>query len=225
MEAISLQAQAYEAIRKKIIYAELAPGRKISEKELEEILHIGRTPIREAILQLRKQKLIYAIPQSGTYVSKIDLVSAGNARFVREQLEKKVLMEAAAVADENGLKVLRAILKEQTLVTEKKDRKAFFHFDNVFHKTCFEIAGRSEIWSWLDSNNTHLDRFRWLRLLVSDLKWEGIMEQHYAMLKAFEERNMDEIEFLATLHLHMMLEDKQHVLSVYPEYFTEESLQ
>lgn len=62
----SLQSQAYQAIRKQIIYADLEPGRKISEKALEEHLAIGRTPIREALIQLRQQELVYTIPQSGT---------------------------------------------------------------------------------------------------------------------------------------------------------------
>ena len=42
----NLQQQAYESIRKQIIYSELAPGSKISDKVLEEQLAIGRTPIR-----------------------------------------------------------------------------------------------------------------------------------------------------------------------------------
>lgn len=54
----NLQQQAYESIRKQIIYSELAPGSKISDKVLEEQLAIGRTPIREALIQLRNQELV-----------------------------------------------------------------------------------------------------------------------------------------------------------------------
>lgn len=223
MEVGSLQEQAYDAIRKQIIFSELEPGRKISEKELEEKLNIGRTPIREGLIQLRKQKLIYAVPQSGTYVSKIDLTSADNARFTREQLEKKIFIEATARIDHKGKKVLEAILEQQGNAALRKDKQAFFHFDNIFHKTAFELAGRGEVWSWLDNLSTHLDRFRWLRLSVADLKWEGIMDQHYALFLAIQEGNTDEVEFLASLHLHMMLEEKQQVVETFPEYFTDES--
>lgn len=52
----NLQQQAYESIRKQIIYSELAPGSKISDKVLEEQLAIGRTPIREALIQLRQSR-------------------------------------------------------------------------------------------------------------------------------------------------------------------------
>ncbi|MDU6522850.1 MAG: GntR family transcriptional regulator, partial [Enterococcus sp.] len=69
----SLQSQAYQSIRKKIIYSDLEPGKKISEKGLEGMFNIGRTPIRESLIQLRQQELVYTIPQSGTYVSQIDL--------------------------------------------------------------------------------------------------------------------------------------------------------
>lgn len=224
MEVTSLQEQAYEEIRKKIIFAELEPGRKISEKELESKIKIGRTPVREALIQLRKQKLIYAIPQSGTYVSKIDLASANNARFVREVLEKKIFVETCAVATHADRKRIEALLEEQGKAVMRKDKYAFFALDNLYHKTCFDIAGRSEVWSWLDGNATHLDRFRWLRLSVIDLNWEGIMDQHYAMFMALQQHNTDEVEFLAALHMHMMLEEKQSVIEAFPDYFTDESL-
>lgn len=62
---------------------------KISEKELEQRLTIGRTPICEAIIRLRREALIHVVPQSGTYISKISIKQIEEARFVRETLEKK----------------------------------------------------------------------------------------------------------------------------------------
>ena len=109
----SLQSQAYQAIRKQIIYADLEPGRKISEKALEEHLSIGRTPIREALIQLRQQELVYTVPQSGTYVSRINLYSAENARFVREQLEQQIMIECCSKLDNQTRIVLETILEEQ----------------------------------------------------------------------------------------------------------------
>ena len=68
----SLQNQAYQSIRRQIIYADLEPGKKVSEKKLEETHSIGRTPIREALIQLRQHGLVDSIPQSGNYISLID---------------------------------------------------------------------------------------------------------------------------------------------------------
>lgn len=215
----SLQSQAYQAIRKQIIYADLEPGRKISEKALEEHLAIGRTPIREALIQLRQQELVYTIPQSGTYVSKISLVSAENARFVREQLEEQIMIECCSKLDTQTRIVLETILEEQEKAVKINDERAFFRADNLFHEACFEIAGRKEVWNWLDDHNTHLERFRWLRVTIQGLPWETIMEQHYDLLKALVDKKPEEARFQTGLHLHMMLKEQETVTQRYPEYF------
>ena len=62
----SLQDQAYNALRSKIIYAELKPGTRLSAIGLEKETGIGRTPIRESFVRLREQELVETRPKSGT---------------------------------------------------------------------------------------------------------------------------------------------------------------
>lgn len=52
----SLQDQAYNALRSKIIYAELKPGTRLSAIGLEKETGIGRTPIRESFVRLRRAR-------------------------------------------------------------------------------------------------------------------------------------------------------------------------
>lgn len=215
----NLLTQAYQAIRKKIIYSDLEPGKKISEKGLEEMLNIGRTPIREALIQLRQQELVYTIPQSGTYISLIDLSSAKNARFVREYLERQIMIECCAKLTRGTQKILEAVIEEQEKATNAKDRRAFFHTDNLFHKACFEIAGRQEVWNWLDDHNIHLERFRWLRVTTEDLNWKIIMTQHYRLLDALINKDPEEADFLTAVHLHMMLNEQEIVVNKFPDFF------
>lgn len=223
MAATNLQQQAFKAIRKQIIYSDLAPGSKISEKDLEETLNIGRTPIREALIQLRNQELIYAVPQSGTYVSRINIESASHARFTRELLEKSILPECSALIDNDGLKALEAIIEETEAVALQGKKKDFFQLDNVFHRTCFEIANKQEIWDWLESFTTHLDRFRWLRLSITELDWGRVISEHRSLYKAISQRNLDEISFLSTLHLHMVIEEQDSIINKFPDYFIQTS--
>ena len=60
----SLQDQAYNALRSKIIYAELRPGTRLSAIGLEKETGIGRTPIRESFVRLREQELVETRPKS-----------------------------------------------------------------------------------------------------------------------------------------------------------------
>ena len=59
----SLQDQAYNALRSKIIYAELRPGTRLSAIGLEKETGIGRTPIRESFVRLREQELVETRPK------------------------------------------------------------------------------------------------------------------------------------------------------------------
>lgn len=214
-----LQTQAFQIIREKIIFSEFPPGTKISEKNLEQLLNIGRTPIREALLQLRQQELIYTIPQSGTYVSKINLKSANNARFVREQLERKIMIECCSKITKQTSKILITILEEQKKYIILKDSKNFFHTDNLFHEACFEIAERKEVWDWIDHLNTHLERFRWLRVTIDDLDWEKILNQHLDIYESLIKKDTDEVDFLTSLHSHLMLQEQEKVIKEYPQFF------
>ncbi|ALZ53410.1 GntR family transcriptional regulator [Enterococcus faecium] len=215
----SLQNQAYQSIRRQIIYADLEPGKKVSEKKLEETLSIGRTPIREALIQLRQQGLVDTIPQSGNYISLIDLDSAKNARFVREHLERQIMLECCAKMNNQKRRILETIISEQEKAVSQKNARSFFHNDNLFHKACFEIAEREEVWQWLENNNTHLERFRWLRVKTEGLKWEKIMEQHYQLFEALTKQDPEEANFLTSLHLHLMLNEQNIVLATHPKYF------
>ena len=80
----SLQDQAYNALRSKIIYAELKPGTRLSAIGLEKETGIGRTPIRESFVRLREQELGETRPKSGTYVTKISaeiaVVTSGHVK-------------------------------------------------------------------------------------------------------------------------------------------------
>jgi DNA-binding GntR family transcriptional regulator len=219
MSLNNLQLQAFKSIRKKIIYCDLEPGKKVSEKSLEDMLHIGRTPIRESLIQLRQQRLVNTIPQSGTYVSKIDLQSAENARFTREHMERQIMMECCAKLDTQTIKILNTVLEQQEKAVKNKNKRDFFAADNLFHEVCFEIAGRGDIWNWMNDHNTHLERFRWLRVITNGLPWETIMDQHYRLYDALINKNPEEANFSTSVHLHMMLDEKETVVQKYPDFF------
>ena len=93
-EEESKKEYAYRILKENIMSLELKPGELLSEVELSEKLNISRTPIREVIMRLKNEHLIEVKPQSGTYVSLIDLNLIEEAIFMRFALEEKVLKEA-----------------------------------------------------------------------------------------------------------------------------------
>ncbi len=219
---ISLQDQAYRALRSKIIYAELVPGTRLSAVGLEKETGIGRTPIRESFVRLREQELVETRPKSGTYVSKIDMERAENACFLRAKLERSVLINCCSIATDAQKDQLRQILDEAESLDHSETRR-FFDLDNLFHENCFEIAGRHMLWDWMQSVNTHFERYRWLRAITQEIDWGPIRKQHRQMLRAVEIGDTDEASYLAASHLHLMPEEQGPVIALHPDYFKSDS--
>ncbi len=215
----SLQDQSYHTIRRKIVYLDYKPGEKLGVKQLCDDLDMGRTPVREALVRLAQEGLVRTVPQSGTYVSPINLTLAESACYIREHLEKQVIVECCARATSAGIEQLdRAIaLQEKTMAEE--DRIGFFLSDNLMHRMIFNIACRSTVWSWLEATNADLERFRWLRAATQRLDNQEIVNEHKKIRRAIAGRDPIEASFLVSKHLHMMFRNQTEVLDQYPKYF------
>jgi len=82
-----LGAVAYEKIYRKIIILEYEPGQRLEENQLVEQLGIGRTPIREALLNLSANMLVESQPNKGFIVRQITLQNTKAAFEALEILE------------------------------------------------------------------------------------------------------------------------------------------
>lgn len=216
---INLKLQAYSEILKRIINTEYQPGQRISEKNLSQELDIGRTPIREALLQLRQEGLINVIPQSGTYITKIDLQVAISARFIRESIETRVVKEATASYDTLAITKLNTIIANQKFFSKQKEFENFFREDEAFHRQFYLMTNHQQVWDWLQITNIQLNRFRMLRLKVKELPWENLINEHVNILKAVKNHDPEEAERLIANHLHLMIDEKDALLHTFPDYF------
>ncbi|WP_321971270.1 GntR family transcriptional regulator [Paratractidigestivibacter sp.] len=218
-EPESLQSQAYDLIRERIVYAEYAPGAKLGIKELCEDLGLGRTPVRESFLRLQQEDLVETRPQSGTYVSKINLAFAEAARLCRETLEREMIVGCCVKADAAALTRIDAAIRTQEEALAASEKRAFFEADNLMHRAFFEVAGYSVVWQWLSLTNTHFERYRWLSANTLGIDPEEVMGQHRAMRRAIAEKDAGYASFLVREHLQKSRSDYAKVVAEYPEYF------
>lgn len=216
----NLTDQAYNLLLRKIITAEYQPGTRISDKEIEKDLKIGRTPIREAILRLRQEHLIKAIPQSGTYIAKIDLKTVLNARFVRISVEERITEEAASIKIGDLQRAeLEDIINKQRISNKDKDFDNFFKEDDRFHQFFYEITDHEIIWNWLKRMNIQFDRFRYLSLNLGTSSWNNLIKEHQAILRAVLTGNQNQAKEMVNKHLHLAIEEKNALVNKFPSFF------
>jgi DNA-binding GntR family transcriptional regulator len=143
---ISLAEQAYIKLEEMIVTMRLAPGTAIAEASLSEQLGIGRTPIREALHRLARERLITILPQRGVIVSDINVGNQLKVLEVRRELERLIARSAARRADEKQVQQFREIAAQLEEAARSNDSEAFMNYDREFNKLS-TVAARNEFLS------------------------------------------------------------------------------
>ena len=85
--AAPLRLQVLDGLRRAIIEGRLAPGARLTERELTEMMGVSRTVIREALRQLETEGLIANVPNKGPVVRALSLAEAKDLYTIRAVLE------------------------------------------------------------------------------------------------------------------------------------------
>jgi len=91
----SLTDRAYLKLEELIVTLQLAPGEIVSEAALSRQLRIGRTPIREALHRLARERLVNILPRRGIIVSEINIAAQLRLLEVRREIERLVALARA----------------------------------------------------------------------------------------------------------------------------------
>ncbi|MFF4053957.1 GntR family transcriptional regulator [Streptomyces chartreusis] len=128
----------FAAIRRRMIEASLPPGSSVSEQMLSKDLKVSKTPVREALLQMRH---IGLVEPSGRGLR----VVVPTARTIRDAFEMRAGLEAAAAryAADRATREQKDELLElaQASVDAADDFEAFREADTAFHQA---IAAASD---------------------------------------------------------------------------------
>ena len=121
--------KAYDLLEDKIISLELVPGQIYSETELSDIICLGRTPMREALLRLAKEKLVEMIPRRGVRISDIDLTNHVALLETRKALDVLIATRAARRVSSQQKDTLLDYSRRMLIAGENSDIEAYTEVD------------------------------------------------------------------------------------------------
>ncbi len=141
--APSLTDRAYAEIEEMIVTLKLAPGSAISESDLCAHLGIGRTPIREALQRLARERLVAIFPRRGMLVSEINVTSQLKLLETRRELERLIAKSAARRATDDERARFRALATAFEAAAKANDDVTFMRIDRDFNVLC-SVAAHNE---------------------------------------------------------------------------------
>lgn len=136
----TLTDRAYRAIEEQIVTLKLAPGAVISEAMLSKRLKIGRTPIREAIQRLARERLMVIMPRRGIMVSEVNIQTQLRLLEVRRELERLIARGAAKRATEAERIRFAAIAAGMEKAGHGNDETVFMRLDREFNLLGLQAA-------------------------------------------------------------------------------------
>ena len=137
----TLKELALEQLRDSIIVGDLEMGQMLSERSISEELGVSKSPVREALAQLRDEGLVTIEPQKGARVfllTEEEVVQICDFRHAIETAAFELALERnqQALAED-----MRDVVDGMTKARQRGDMKHYLALDNDFHKLIFKHSG------------------------------------------------------------------------------------
>lgn len=215
---VTTAAAIYERLHGKILSLEMPPGMALQEKRIAEEFGVSRTPVREALLRLSEIGLVDIFPQSGTFVSKVQVGAIPEAVVIRKSLEGTTVETAATVAGPADIARIDAIIARQKMHAALNEASLFHEQDEAFHEAIATIAGYPGIWTILKMVKVQIDRARRLTLPVLG-RMDTVIEEHAVIRDAIASHDAAAAKSAMMHHLGAVIPDVQELRLLYPDYF------
>jgi DNA-binding GntR family transcriptional regulator len=197
--AAPLRQQVLDGLRQAIIDGRLAPGARLTERELTEMMGVSRTVVREALRQLETEGLIENIPNKGPVVRTLSLAEARDLYSVRAVLEGFAARLFADKATDAQIARLDQALVRVVAAYDGGDATAVLDSKNSYYGVLFEGAGSETLSSMLATLHARIWRWRALGLThprrSDDRSRESVVSLQ-AVLGAIRSRDGDAAERL-----------------------------
>ncbi len=207
----SLHDELVERLRRRIVEGELAPGEKISEKALCAAYDVSRTPLREALKVLARERLVVLTPHRGAHVSMLTVAQIKDAFPVIGALEALAGELACERATDGEISEISMLHLKMTTAYRNRDRQKYFRLNQQIHDALAQAARNPTLNQMRETLDGRVSRARYYAN-ISTARWDQAMKEHDAILAALKDRDGARLGRILKDHLAHKLETLRDVI-------------
>lgn len=203
MRPIPLRDVAYAEIRKKILTGEYAPGHFLAEVALADEIGMSRTPIREALERLRKEKLVRRVAGRGVFVSEIRVEDVRELFEVREALECLAIRLAIECLPEESINEFQETFWDVQARQTKQERiplETQIVVDRRFHEFIARQSQNQLLIQFLGDIFNHNERIMAVTTRIPT-RFRASTREHLAIIEALKNRDVASAEDAMRSHI------------------------
>jgi DNA-binding GntR family transcriptional regulator len=175
--------RAYETVRERLVMLDIRPGEPINDDRLAAELGLGRTPVREAIKRLERDRLVIAYPRRGTFATAVDMTDLADISEIRKQLEPVAAARAARSATVDARARLTTLAEGIAGIDDTDDPRDVLRHDVRVHREIYRASGNPHLETILVGLDAHATRI-WCLFIDRLPDVASHVREHIALLQA-----------------------------------------
>ncbi len=196
----ALHEQVAHRLRQMLVENRIAPGAKLNERELAEVLKVSRTPLREAIKMLAAEGLVELLPNRGAIAVELNETDVRHTFEVMAGLEAQSGELAAQRITEAELAEITAMHYEMLAAYTRRDLPAYYRLNAAIHTAINTAACNPVLTATYGQVNARLQALRF-RSNQDGEKWKGAVKEHEQMIEALSARDAEGMRAVLAAHL------------------------
>lgn len=201
-KSASLKEQAYKEILDAIVTKQMQRGQIYSEQWFADSLQISRTPVREALLQLRTEGLIEVRPNRGVVVRDLTEEDARNLMQMRSAIESYC---AAYMAEHFREPEAKASI-ERIRASMERCHENFNQTDEMFiHEEIIRFSHNPLFIQQFDNLRTKIEVF-WWDVIQTNNRREDVYREHKYIIDSIAVGDPYEARRASMTHSRVTLE-------------------
>jgi DNA-binding GntR family transcriptional regulator len=189
-----------ESIAAAIVERRLMPGTKLAEQKIADVFKVSRTLVRQALMQLSRDKLITLEPARGARVAEPSVDEARQVFEARNMLEAAMIRRAATELTREQIGELRAHLKAEADAVKRTDVSGRTRLLADFHVVVARMLGNEVL---ADMIGDLVSRSSLIALMYQSAhSAEHSYAEHVAIVDALGARDVRAAVKLMESHLH-----------------------
>ena len=199
-ERKSLGQHVFDNLKQAIIKGNISPGEWLVESHIAQMLGISRTPVREAIHKLERERLIERQPRGGFTVLGLNREDIEETFGIRSVLEGYAARLATIKHQPKELKGLEEIIGNFQDCIDKKQMGPLPGINTEFHDLLYALSKSPRLIHMINALRDQIFRFR--QIILKDNKFANISNNdHKQMLDLMRKRDAEGVEKLVREHI------------------------
>ncbi len=120
IERDNFTARAYQVLREALMEGRFPPGHRFKIRELAQMLGVSMTPVREALMQLVRERALEIMPGRSIEVSRLTLAQYLELRTIRSSLEGMAAEKAATRISPETFRNLRSCMTNSSMRNRRR---------------------------------------------------------------------------------------------------------